>query len=128
MRGYLLTLAVILLAGLLWAQSARPGDAPYSPTKLEWASLEMQVEYGQDFSPNKDFSMSFRPENDGRTVHCLLIYDRTVSAAQSKAVRADADACCGVCEKQGMGLAKRDLQRRSYTIELASSVRPFPKD
>jgi hypothetical protein len=87
MRGYLLAIAVIFLAGLLWAQSARPGDVPYTPTKLEWAALELQVEYGQDFSPNKNFAMSFRPENDGRTVHCLLIYDRTVSATQSKAVR-----------------------------------------
>jgi hypothetical protein len=87
MRGYLLAVAVILLASLLWAQSARPGDAPYTPTKLEWAALKMQVEYGQDFGPSKNFSMSFSPENDGRTVHCLLIYDRTVSAAQSKAVR-----------------------------------------
>jgi len=87
MRGYLLALAVIVLAGLLRAQSARPGDAPYTPTKLEWAALELQTEYGQDFGPGKNFSMSFRPENDGRSVHCLLIYDRTVSAAQSKAVR-----------------------------------------
>ena len=47
MRGYLLAVAVILLTGLLWAQSARPGDAPYTPTKLEWAALEMQVRYGR---------------------------------------------------------------------------------
>lgn len=87
MRDYFLAVAVILLAGLLWAQSARPGDAPYTPTKLEWAALELEVKYGEDFSPNKHVSMSFRSEDDGRTVQCFLIYDGTVSAAQSKAAR-----------------------------------------
>ena len=79
--------AAIFLAGLLWAQGARPGDAPYTPTKLEWAALELEVKYGEDFSPNKHVSMSFRSEDDGRTVQCFLIYDGTVSAAQSKAMR-----------------------------------------
>jgi hypothetical protein len=87
MRGYLPAVAVIFLAGLLWAQSARPGDAPYTPTKLEWAALELQVKHGRDFSADHHFAMSFSPEYDGRSVHCLLIYDRTVSAAQSKAAR-----------------------------------------
>jgi hypothetical protein len=83
MRGYLLAVAVIFLAGFLWAQSARPGDAPYTPTKLEWAALELEVKYGE----NKHISVSFRSEDDGRTVQCFLIYDGTVSAAQSKAMR-----------------------------------------
>lgn len=87
MRGYFLAAAIVFLAGWLCAQNARPGDDSYTPTKLEWAALELQVEYGQDFGPSKNFAMSFRPENDGRTIHCLLIYDRTASAAQSKAVR-----------------------------------------
>jgi hypothetical protein len=87
MRGYLPAVAVIFLAGFLWAQSARPGDAPYTPTKLEWAALELEVKYGENFGPNKHISMSFSSEDDGRTVQCFLIYDRTVSAAQSKAMR-----------------------------------------
>ena len=87
MRSYLPAVAVIVLAGFLWAQSARLGDAPYTPTKLEWATLELEVKYGENFSPNKHISTSFRSEDDGRTVECFLIYDRTVSAAHSKAMR-----------------------------------------
>jgi hypothetical protein len=84
MRGYLLSLAVTILAGLLWAQSARPpdvrpGDAPYTRTKLEWAALELQVMHGHDFGPGKHSSVRFLPENDGRTVNCLLLYDRSVT-------------------------------------------------
>jgi hypothetical protein len=87
MRRNLLAAAVIFLTGLLWAQSAGPGDAPYTPTKLEWAALELEVKYGENFSPDKHISTSFRPEDDGRTVQYFLIYDRTVSAARSKAMR-----------------------------------------
>ncbi|HTS36510.1 MAG TPA: hypothetical protein VMH04_12605 [Candidatus Solibacter sp.] len=87
MRSYLLAATAVLLAGILWAQSTRPGDAPYAPTKLEWAALELQAKYAQDLGPDKHISMSFTPEYDGVSVHCLLIYDRTVSAAQSKAAR-----------------------------------------
>jgi len=70
MRGYLLVLAVTLVAGLLWSQNARPsdvrpGDAPYTPTKLEWAALELQIRYGHDFGPGKHSSLRFQPENDG---------------------------------------------------------------
>ena len=87
MRGYLLAIALSFVAGLLWAQTARLGNAPYTPTKLEWAALELQVKYGEDFSPHTHVSMSFRPEDDGRTVRCLFIYDHIASAGQSKAAR-----------------------------------------
>ena len=128
MRGYLLALAVIVLAGLLRRESARPGDAPYTPTKLEWAALESANRIRSRFWPGKNFSMSFRPENDGRSVHCLLdLRSHCLRCAVKGSARPDADACCGFCEKQSMGLARRDLQRRSHTLELASFVRPFSK-
>jgi len=84
MRGLLLANATFLLAGLVWAQSAQPGDAPYTPTKLEWAAVVLQVRYGQDFGSGKHFYVRFLPENDGRTVNCLLRYDRSVSANDKK--------------------------------------------
>ena len=85
-------ISVIFLVSLLWAQSAQPGgapypgDAPYTPTKLEWAALELLL-HGRDYGEDHHFSMSFSDSGDGRSVECLLIYDHAFTAAQSKAAR-----------------------------------------
>jgi hypothetical protein len=54
--------------------AGRPGDAPYTPTKLEWAALELQARYGQHWTSETPVSREFLPLDDGRTVICLLQY------------------------------------------------------
>ena len=58
----------------------RPGDAMYTPTKLEWAALELQAYYGTNLTSETPVANSFSPLNDWRTVLCLLQYPADVSA------------------------------------------------
>jgi len=88
MRLYALTaVAVIFLTGLLCAQEVGPGDAPYVPTKLEWAALELQMSFGVASTSTYHVSVAFIATADGRTVECLITYAPTVSAATTKTER-----------------------------------------
>lgn len=68
--------------------SDRPGDALYTPTKLEWAALELQANYGQtNWTSESEVMMNFAPLADGRTVLCLLQYTPDVPAEEVKTDR-----------------------------------------
>ncbi len=95
--------AIVLLVGLLGGSSVllpvraharvenktpaidRPGDAIYTPTKLEWAALELQAGYGQtNWTNETPVVINFLPLNDGKTVLCLLQFTPEVPAATVK--------------------------------------------
>jgi hypothetical protein len=65
----------------------RPGDASYTPTKLEWAALELQSDSGQNWTSEDPVTINFLPLADGKTVLCLLQYNSEVSAATVKIAR-----------------------------------------
>lgn len=58
----------------------RPGDAPYTPTKLEWAALELQANFGRNWTNEDRVAISYAPDADGKTVRCTLQYAPDVSA------------------------------------------------
>jgi hypothetical protein len=90
--------ALVLLVGLLGGSSVllrsvraqataidRPGDAIYTPTKLEWAALELQASYGQtNWTSETPVMINFSPLDDGSTVLCLLQFTPEVPAATVK--------------------------------------------
>ena len=86
---------LFFVAFMLWiclplpmrSQDGRPGDAPYVPTKLEWAALELQTNYGVNLSRDNHVSVAFLAGGDGRTIECLVDHTSSVSAAQVKAER-----------------------------------------
>ncbi len=105
-RSNLAVCMLILLVGLLGGSSVRlrpvqaqatvknqtpandrPGDATYTHTKLEWATLELQVYYSQNWTSEDRVGTSFSQLNDGRTVLCLLQPTPDVSAAMLKTER-----------------------------------------
>jgi hypothetical protein len=65
----------------------RPGDVTYTPTKLEWAALELQAYYGQNWTSEERVATSFSQLNDGRTVLCLLQPTPDVSVETLKTER-----------------------------------------
>jgi hypothetical protein len=98
--------ALVLLVGLLGGSSVllhparaqatgetktsaieRPGDAKYTPTALEWATLELQAYYSQNWTSEDRVGTSFSQLNDGRTVLCLLQPTPDVSAETLKTER-----------------------------------------
>jgi hypothetical protein len=63
----------------------RPGDAIYTPTKLEWAALDLQASYGQtNWTSETPVMINFLPHNDGDTVICLLQYTPETPAVTVK--------------------------------------------
>jgi hypothetical protein len=90
--------ALVLLVGLLGGSSVqvrpvraqatatdRPGDAIYTPTKLEWAALELQAAFGQtNWTTETPVMISFSPLDDGNTVLCLLQFTPEVPAVTVK--------------------------------------------
>ncbi len=96
--------ALVLLVGLLGGSSVllrpvraqatvenktpaidRPGDAMYTPTKLEWAALELQALYGQtNWTSETPVTISFVPLDDGKTVLCMLQFTPEVPAVTVK--------------------------------------------
>ncbi len=66
----------------------RPGDAPYAPTKLEWAALELQAGFGSATWSNETPVMTaYVATGDGATIRCILQYTPNVSAQVVKTNR-----------------------------------------
>ena len=97
-RSTMTVWALALLVGLLGGSSVllrsvraqatdRPGDAKYAPTKLEWAALELQIYYGQNWTNENRMTIGFLPGDDGKTVICLLRFTPDVSAETVKKQR-----------------------------------------
>jgi len=81
------------LRGSLGAQSTptkaklsdRPGDAIYTPTKLEWAALELQASYGNtNYTSESPVMIQYVALGDGSTLLCLLQYPPDVPAGVVK--------------------------------------------
>ena len=51
-----------------------PGSQPFTPSRLEWAALELQAANGQNLTSESPLMITFFPWKDGRTVVCLLQY------------------------------------------------------
>src|SRR5260370_42444348 len=50
----------------------RPGDAPYAPTKLEWAALELQAGFGSaTWSNETPVITAYVATGDGATIRCI---------------------------------------------------------
>jgi hypothetical protein len=62
----------------------RPGDAPYTPSKLEWAALELQSYFGRTWAPQDHVDISYMSAGDGTTIRCLLQYTPDVAAQDMK--------------------------------------------
>ena len=58
------------------AQTLAPGDERYSPTRLEWAALELQALYGET-TPHRErqIVVTYLPRQDGFSVLCLIQYN-----------------------------------------------------
>lgn len=70
------------------AAADRPGDAVYTPTKLEWAALELQAGYGSTvWTSETPVMINFLAMDDGATVLCLLQYTPDVPAQVVKVNR-----------------------------------------
>ncbi len=69
------------------AVSDRPGDGPYTPTKLEWAALELQANFGRNWTNEDHTAIGYMPDADGKTVRCILQYTPDVSAQDLKTSR-----------------------------------------
>lgn len=76
-------LAMALVASLIplcvaVGQTSAAGDEPYTPTRLEWAAMELQTLYGERTPyPARPIIVTFLPRNDGMTVLCLIQYTST---------------------------------------------------
>ena len=88
-RVLIYAVAMLLSAGVLcplFAQRAnkttpRPGDEPYTPTKLEWATVELQANDGNtNYTSDSPVMISFVAQPDGQTVLCILQYTPEVPA------------------------------------------------
>ncbi len=76
------------IAVLVHAKTLTPGNEPYTPTRLEWAALELQATHGDTWSPEGSTVMvSYRPGQDGLTIVCVLQYSADTSASLIGIVR-----------------------------------------
>jgi hypothetical protein len=127
-----LILAFLFVVGSLWlrplraqetrgskAVAARPGDAAYMPTKLEWAALELQASYGSTvWTSETPVTITFLAMDDGVTVLCLLQYTPDVPA---QVVKVDRDVEQSVFDKY--------VQRRGWSwlrLEFQEKTLPRP--
>jgi hypothetical protein len=65
------------------ATSASGAD-PYMPTKIEWAVLYMQANYGSQYSSESPMSVSFLADADDKTVVCIFQYQPDIPAQVMK--------------------------------------------
>jgi hypothetical protein len=84
-----LVVALGVTAFLLCGASATPpGLQPYTPTRLQWAALELQALYGNNAMTHETpLMITFNPWNDGVTIKCLMQYTGDYPAAALKAQR-----------------------------------------
>jgi hypothetical protein len=67
------------------AANDRPGDETYTPTKIEWAVLDLQATYGNtNWTSETPVTISYVDSGDGKTVLCVLQYTPDVPATVVK--------------------------------------------
>jgi hypothetical protein len=70
------------------AKTTPPGLERYTPTRLEWAALELQASHGDTWGPTAETVMiSYRPGTDGLTVVCVIQYTAGASSSLLGMVR-----------------------------------------
>jgi hypothetical protein len=74
-----------LVATAQTGKNSRPGDEPYTPTKLEWAAVELQGQFGINDASN--VSVSYMAGLDGKTMKCLLTYPSDFSVGALKTIK-----------------------------------------
>ena len=80
-----LVICLSLALNPCYGQTKRPGNEVYSPTKLEWAAVELQAILGTTIMDPQ--GIMFMDKGDGETVLCLLTYDSDLKASQLKILR-----------------------------------------
>jgi hypothetical protein len=65
----------------------RPGDEPYTPTKVEWAALELQASSGVGYTQDTQIAETFTDKGDGKTVLCIIQYTPDTPAGVIKSHR-----------------------------------------
>jgi hypothetical protein len=82
---------MIFLASFAIASSAEkpaPGNELYTPTRIEWAALELQALHGKNIMTHESpLTITFIHQPDGYTVLCLMQYSADVQAAVLKIER-----------------------------------------
>lgn len=94
--------------------SARPGDERYTPTKLQWAALELQTESGNTIvTSDVPLTITYIPRDDGRTVTCLLQYMPDANAEVVKLYREMShNSFTSYVERTGWKWLRLDYQER----------------
>lgn len=78
----------ICASAFVYGQDKPPGLSAYSPTKLEWAALELQALHGRSLMTHESpLMVTFVPQADGVTVLCYLQYTSDFQAAALKLQR-----------------------------------------
>ena len=90
------------------------GWDPYSPTKLEWARLELQADLGESLTADSPMSVDF--VMSGQKLVCYIAYTRSVSATQV-AMRRKSIRDVFEIRKKGLGWNWLELGFEERTLE-----------
>ena len=63
----------VLLSSLVLGQDQRPGDAPYTPTRLQWLEVVLNAKYRME-SVAPIYKVSYVAGNDGKTMHLVVTH------------------------------------------------------
>lgn len=78
----------VVIALVAHARTTPPGLERYTPTRLEWAALELQASHGDTWSPeNETVMVNYRPGEDGNTIVCVIQYTAGTSSALLSMIR-----------------------------------------
>lgn len=83
-----IAVVAVTAALLCGASSGPPGIQPHTPTRLQWAALELQALYGNNTMTHESpLRITFVASADGYTVKCLMQYTNDYPAAALKTER-----------------------------------------
>lgn len=74
-KAAILALSLPLISSPQSKKLSAPGRSIYQPTRIEWATLWMQAQYGcTSYSNESSIMINFSDSQDGRTLVCLVQY------------------------------------------------------
>jgi hypothetical protein len=108
--------------GLLRGEAGE-GLQPYTPTRLQWAALELQALYGNNSMTHEaPLRITFVPGSDGLTVKCLMAYTSDYPAAALKVERDSIDSAFKkYVENMGWPWLRLSIQERPME-------KPWPRE
>jgi hypothetical protein len=81
-------LILFLAVSIANGQQQSGGNEPYTPSKIEWATLELQALYGKtSMTAESPLTITFIAQPDKSTILCLFQYTQDYPAAELKADR-----------------------------------------